>query len=422
MREYLRPGGDKGMKLLVLSQYFWPEGFRINDVVRSCVEKGLDVQVLTAKPNYPGGKVFDGYRAAGCSREEWGGAKVSRVPIVPRGKSGGIRLAANYLSFILSGLVFGPWLLRRRAADVIFVYAPSPLLQAIPALLLGRLKKCPVVLWVQDLWPESLEATGHVRNPVILRFVEGWIRFIYRHTELILVQSRAFETPVRTLAPGKKIVYYPNSVEEAFLRPADDACPDLPVLNSGFTVLFAGNVGAAQAMEVIVGAAELLRGYPDIHFVVVGQGSRWEWLQQQAGLLGLANIHLPGRFPVEAMPGMMSKASVLLVTLTDQPIFAMTVPAKIQAYMAVGRPIIACLNGEGARLVGEADAGIAVAAEDSKGLAEAVLRFYEMSPEQRNRFGENGRRYFQDHFDHDKLMDELIRHLECAISEHKARQ
>lgn len=422
MRECLQPRGDTGLKLLVLSQYFWPESFRINDVVRSCVEKGLDVQVLTAKPNYPGGQVIEGYHAGGCSREEWGGAKVSRIPIIPRGSSGGVRLAANYLSFILSGLVFGPWLLRRQTADVIFVYAPSPLLQAIPALLVGRLKKCPVVLWVQDLWPESLEATGHVRNPVVLRFVEAWIRFIYRHTDLILVQSRAFETPVRALAPGKKIAYYPNSVEEVFLRPANGACPDLPVLNSGFTALFAGNVGTAQATEVIVGAAELLRDYPDIHFVVLGQGSRWEWLQQQTRSLGLANIHLPGHFPVETMPGIMSKASVLLVTLTDQPIFAMTVPAKIQAYMAVGRPIIACLNGEGARLVGEADAGIAVQAEDAKGLAEAVLRLYEMSPEQRNRLGENGRRYFQDHFDNDKLMDELIRHLECAISEYRARQ
>lgn len=406
------------MKLLVLSQYFWPESFRINDLLRSCVEKGLEVQVLTGKPNYPGGKVFAGYRAAGCGREAWGGAKVSRVPIVPRGKAGGLRLAVNYLSFILSGLVFGPWLLRRQDTDVIFVYAPSPLLQAIPALWLGWLKKCPVVLWVQDLWPESLEATGHVRNPVILRFVEWWIRFIYRHTDLILVQSRAFEAPVRALAPGKKIAYYPNSVEDAFLRPGDGACPDLPVLNAGFTVLFAGNVGTAQAMEVIIGAAELLRDHRDIHFVVVGQGSRWEWMRQQAGSLGLANIHLPGRFPVEAMPGMMSKASVLLVTLTDQPIFAMTVPAKIQAYMAVGRPIIACLDGEGARLVEEAEAGIAVAAGDVQGLAEAVLRIYAMPQEKRIELGENGRRYYSKHFNHHKLVDELIHHLENAIVEY----
>jgi glycosyltransferase involved in cell wall biosynthesis len=211
-------------------------------------------------------------------------------------------------------------------------------------------------------------------------------------------------------------------VEELFLRPADGTSPDLPVLNSGFTVLFAGNVGTAQAMEVIVGAAELLRTHTDIHFVVVGLGSRWEWLQQQSGLRGLANIHLPGRFPMEAMPGMMSKASALLVTLTDQPIFAMTVPAKIQAYMAAGRPIIACLNGEGARLVSEADAGIAVPAGDSQGLAEAVLQLFEMPLERRDRFGENGRRYFLDHFDHDKLVGEMIRHLEGAIVEYGVKQ
>lgn len=410
------------MKLLVLTQYFWPESFRINDLVRSCVEKGLDVQVLTAKPNYPDGKVFDGYRALGCSREEWGGVKVSRVPIIPRGKGGAGRLAANYLSFILSGLIFGPWLLRRQDIDVIFVYAPSPLLQAIPALLLGWLKKCPVVLWVQDIWPESLEATGYVRNPAILRFVEWWIRFIYKHTDLILVQSRAFEGPVRVLAPGKKINYYPNSVAETFLSLDGGACAGLPVPDSGFTVLFAGNIGTAQAVEVIVGAAELLRGYPDIHFVVVGHGSRWEWLSQQARSLGLANIHLPGRFPLETMPGMMAKASALLVTLADQPIFSLTVPAKIQAYMAVGRPIIACLNGEGARLVGEADAGLVAAAGDSRGLAEAVLQLYEMPLEQRRRLGENARRYFQIHFEHGKLMDDLLHHLECAILEHKTTQ
>lgn len=410
------------MKLLVISQYFWPEEFRINDIVKSCVTRGHEVEVLTAQPNYPSGEVFDGYSAGGCSSEKWAGARISRLPIIPRGKAGGIRLVANYLSFILSGLLLGPALLRGRQADVIFVYAPSPLLQAIPALFLGWLKQCPVVLWVQDLWPESLEATGHVRNRAALRFVEQWIRFIYRHTDLVLVQSRAFEAPVAALAPGKRIAYFPNSVEEIFLRSADCSSPDLPMLNFPFSVLFAGNVGTAQAMEVVVGAAELLRAHTDIYFVVVGHGSRWEWLQQQAKERGLMNIHLPGRFPVAAMPGMMANASVLLVTLKDQPIFALTVPAKVQAYMAVGRPIIACLNGEGARLVTEANAGLAVAAEDAQGLAGAVLRLFEMSQAQRDQLGENGRQYFLAHFDHEKLVDELIIHLEGAVSAAGARQ
>lgn len=407
------------MKLLVLTQYFWPEGFRINDVVRSCVDKGLDVQVLTAKPNYPGGTIFEGYRASGFSRESWGGVKVTRIPIIPRGRSGGFRLAANYLSFILSGLLFGPWLLRNQVIDVIFVYAPSPLLQAIPALWLAWLKRCPVVLWVQDLWPESLEATGHVRNPVVLRFVAWWIRFIYRHTDLILIQSRAFEASIHALVPGKKVVYYPNSVEEVFLRSAERPSQVLlPALDGCFSVLFAGNVGTAQGMEVIAGAAEILKDQAGIHFVVVGDGSRWQWLRQQAQSRRLTNLYLPGRFPVEAMPGMMSRASVLLVTLTDKPIFAMTVPAKIQVYLAVGRPIIACLNGEGARLVEEAEAGIAVAAGDAQGLARAVRELYAMSQEKRIELGENGRRYHSQHFNHENLVADLIRHLENTIVEY----
>lgn len=410
------------MKLLVVSQYFWPEGFRINDIVRSCVERGVEVDVLTAKPNYPGGKVFEGYRAAGCQRESWAGARVSRVPIIPRGRASGAWLAANYLSFIFSALLLGPWLLRGRKADAIFVYAPSPLLQAIPAIFLGWLKRCPVILWVQDLWPESLAATGHVRSPLVLRLVKACVRWIYRHVDLILVQSRAFEAPVSALAPGREIVYYPNSVEEVFLRSAVTADSGQLLPLPGFSVLFAGNVGTAQAMETIVGAAERLRDYPDIRIVVVGDGSRREWLRQQAESCRLGNLHLPGRFPVEAMPGMMSRASVLLVTLSDQVIFSLTVPAKIQAYMAVGRPIIACLNGEGARLIAEADAGLAVAAEDAQGLATAVLRLYQMSEEQRNRLGENGRRYFRDHFDHDKLVNELIRHLEGAVADFGGRR
>jgi glycosyltransferase involved in cell wall biosynthesis len=182
-------------------------------------------------------------------------------------------------------------------------------------------------------------------------------------------------------------------------------------LNDGFAVVFAGNVGVGQAVEVIVDAAILLKAYPDIRFVVFGQGSRWDWMCDQVRQHGLTNLHLPGRFPMETMPGLMAKAAALLVSLADQPIFAATVPNKVQAYMAAGRPILACLNGEGARLVDDAKAGITVRAEDAQGLADAVLRLYEMPPEEREVIGANGRRYFKEHFDHDRLTDELIGYL-----------
>ena len=401
------------MRVLVVSQYFWPEGFRINEVVRTLVEKGVEVDVLTGKPNYPEGTIFDGYRAWGTQVESWGGATVFRVPLFPRGARSAWRLALNYLSFVVTGTIFGPWLLRKRQYDVVFVYGLSPILLTIPAIFLSWIKRRKLIVWVQDLWPDSLAATGYVRSPGVLRGVKWVVRWIYRHTDLLLVQSHAFQVPVAALAPGKSIVYYPNSVDVMFCEPpaADVVLPDVPAMDEGFPVVFTGNVGAGQAVEVMVDAAELLKPYPEISLVVFGKGSRWDWMREQVQARALTNLHLPGRFPVNTMPGLMQKAGALLVTLADEPIFAVTVPNKVQAYMAAGRPILACLNGEGARLVIEAGAGLSVPAGDAKSLAAAVLQIYRMSFEQRTEMGANGRRYFKTHFDHNKLVDELMQHL-----------
>lgn len=401
------------MKLLIVSQYYWPESFRINDVAKTLLEKGIEVEVLTGKPNYPRGEFFSGYRAWGCQRETHLGVSINRIPLLARGQRT-VRLVGNYLSFVVSGLLFAPWMLRKKRFDVVFVYAPSPILQAIPAIFLGRLKKCPVVLWVQDLWPESLSATGHVQNLVVLKLVERVVRFIYCHVELLLVQSRAFEAPVRDLASGTPIVYYPNSINDTFAIPAADATPPVTGLGEGFSVMFAGNIGVAQAVSVIVEAASLLRACTDIHFVVLGEGNSREWMLNEVQQRGLTNLHLPGRFPVETMPGLMQKASALLVTLADKPIFAATVPSKVQAYMAAGRPIIACLNGEGARLITEAGAGLATPAEDARALVDTVLHLYGLSPGERKKMGDNGRRYYQEHFDHDHLVNQLIGHLQSV--------
>lgn len=405
------------MKLLIVSQYFWPESFRINEIAVTLQEKGIEAEVLTGKPNYPRGDLFAGYHAWGCQQETYQGMSISRIPLLPR-KKGGWRLALNYLSFVFSGLLFAPWTLRGKRFDVIFIYAPSPILQAIPAIFIGRLKGCPVVLWVQDLWPESLSATGHVHNRLVLKLVERVVRFIYRHTDLLLVQSHAFVAPVRALASATPIAYYPNSVDDSFAAPSKGELPAVKGLGAGFSVMFAGNIGSAQAVEVIVAAAELLKQHSDIHFVVLGEGSRWDWMRQQAQQLGLDNLHLPGRFPVETMPGFMQQASALLVTLADQEIFKATIPSKVQAYLAAGRPILACLNGEGAELVTAAGAGLAVPAEDGTALAEAILQLYRMPPQEREAMGERGRLYYAQHFAHDMLVDQLIMHLRSAC-DHK---
>lgn len=396
----------------MVTQYFWPESFNINSLVQSIKQRGHQIDVLTGKPNYPAGEIYSGYNALGCDFETWKGIEIYRIPIIARGEKSGFRLALNYLSFVVSGLILAPWMLRRKQYDAIFVYAPSPIFQAIPASFIGWIKKCPVALWVQDLWPESAQATGYVRSPWLLKLLERMVRFVYRHTDLLLVQSRAFQAPVAALASGKPIAYYPNSVEPGFYDPPLMTLPDIPGLAGEFSVLFAGNVGAGQAVEVIVDAAEKLRENPDIQFVVLGSGSRWDWMREQAQARGLTNLHLAGRYPVETMPGLMRQASALLVTLADQPIFSATIPSKVQAYMAVGRPILACLNGEGARLVSEANAGFAIPAEDADALADAVLRLYRMTAEERGQMGLNGRAYYKEHFDHDRLVAQLINQLQ----------
>lgn len=404
------------MKILVSSQHFWPEDFRINDLVQALVERGLKVDVLTGKPNYPEGRYFPGYRGWGCQQEHWSGATVFRIPLVARGSGRALRLVINYLSFIGGGLIFAPWLLRRRSYSLVFVYASSPLLQAIPAIFLGWLKRCPVIVWVQDLWPESLVATGYVRNRLVLAGVGRIVRFIYRHSDLLLVQSRAFEPSVAAAAPGKTIVYYPNAVEALFCAPPRGEQSVVAGLGTGFPVVFAGNIGAAQAVDVIVEAASLLENYADIRFVVLGGGSRRDWLRREVQARGLTNVYIPGRYPVEAMPGILRKASALLLTLADKPIFSVTVPSRLQTYMAAGRPILASVNGEGARLVMEAEAGLATPAGESRALADAVLQLFRMSPAEREKMGNNGRRYSSQHFDRTLLVDRLLDHFGSVTS------
>lgn len=404
----------------MLTQYYWPENFRINELVPALQEKGITVEVLTGKPNYPRGVVFEGYRAWGCVQEKHMGVPVYRVPVVPRAR-GVIRLVLNYLSFILSGIFFGGWQLRGKGYDAIFVFAPSPILQAIPAIWLGWLKKAPVLLWVQDLWPESLSSTGHVTHHAVLKIVEHVVRWIYRKVDLLLVQSKAFIPRVKALGADTPIIYYPNSFIESINDNVDSqvACQGF---DCTFPILFAGNLGSAQAVEVVLEVATKLNDVADVCFVMVGEGSRRNWMMQQALERGLTNIVFPGPFPVDAMPVLMGKAAALLVTLADTEIFRLTIPSKVQAYLAAGRPIIACLNGAGADIVMEARAGVTVPAEDGAALASTISALCDVPEAERAQMGVNGRSYYEKNFSQDKLVGELIEHFEQTVRDYLGKK
>lgn len=397
------------MRILVVSQHFWPENFRINELVQALQTKGVAIEVLTGKPNYPRGQIFKGYRAWGCQLENFNGVPVFRIPIIPRSR-GYIQIVINYLSFILSGIIFGVWLLRGRRYDAVFVFATSPILQAIPAIWIGWLKKCPIVVWVQDLWPDSLSATGYVKNKSILKVVERIVKWIYRKSDLLLVQSKAFVPKVQSLAGKSPVIYYPNSFSEQKLD-TQDALSICPEFDCEFPVLFAGNIGSAQSIEVILDAAALVSDIKDMRFMMVGEGSRRSWMIEQVKARGLTNIDFLGSFPVNVMPYLMARAKVLLVTLADSEIFRLTVPSKVQSYLAAGRPIVACMNGAGADIIVESKSGIATPAEDANALARSLRLLHNMPESERVQMGTNGRHFFEQNFTHEKLVSELMQHL-----------
>lgn len=396
------------MHVLVISQYFWPEDFRINDVVRGLAGRGHQVTVLTGRPNYPGGKLFPGYGQFNRRVEEYEGARILRVPLTTRGQNSGLRLALNYLSFAASASLFGPFLCTGKY-DAILVFEPSPVTIGIPARILASLKRLPMLFWVQDLWPESLEATGAVKSLLILGLVKRLVSWIYRGCDRILVQSEAFVEPVKQFdVPPGKIGYLPNSAEAVY-KPAEKS--DLPAgatLPEGFCIMFAGNIGAAQSFETILSAAELLRDHKSIHWVILGDGRQAEWVREEVTRRKLANcFHLMGRFPVDSMPAWFAHADAMLVTLKRSPIFALTIPSKVQSYLACAKPVVAAIDGEGARIVDISGAGLSAPAEDAQALADAVLSLYKMPDEERVAMGRNGLAYFKDNFARDLLLDRL---------------
>jgi colanic acid biosynthesis glycosyl transferase WcaI len=395
------------VRIWIITQYFHPENFGINQVAAALVGRGHAVTVLTGMPNYPSGRFAPAYRWWRVEREVYAGASVVHLPIIPRGDGTAFRLAVNFLSFAAIATISAPFLLRGRP-DAIFVYQPSPLTVTFPAMVLSWLRRAPIVLWVQDLWPESLILADIPPSPLVLRIIARVARFVYRRCALILLQSPAYSGPIRAAAPHVPLRYFPNSADPRY-RPLDTPPEALrpAELPPGFRVLFAGNIGAAQDFETIVAAAEQVRHVPEIQWVIIGEGRRKEWLQNQITTRKLGGtVHLINPLPSELMPHYFAFAHGLLLTLAAR-VAALTIPTKLQAYLACGRPIIAAIDGEAARILRESGAGLTCEPGNAGALAAVVQTLYQMSPGQRDKMGSAGRRCFEREFALDLLMDRL---------------
>jgi colanic acid biosynthesis glycosyl transferase WcaI len=409
-----------GLRIAIVTQYFWPEEFRINDLAWELVRRGHEVQVLTGHPNYPSGHFFPGYGGLVPRTEEATGAKLCRVPLLPRKRGTGPQLLLNYLSFAASASLFGPGMVRGQI-DVVLAFEPSPVTVAAPALSLARVKRAPALMWVQDLWPDTLGAMGVLAGRLQHRAALLASSALHRALDGHLVQSRGYLEPLRAQGVASaRLSYVPNWAEE-FYRPVvvpDDA-PQRLEMPDGLNILFAGNLGVSQGLDVVLGAAERLADVDDLHWVFLGTGRQERWLRDQVTSRGLADkVHLLGRRPVTEMPTWFALADVLLASLKPEPVYRLTLPSKLQTYLACGKPILASLDGEGARVVEESGAGLVVPAGDPSALASAARRLLlETDAGHRAEMGRRGLAYAREHFDRVRVIDRIEGLLHDAVAQ-----
>lgn len=396
------------MRILILTQWYPPEpAMLLQELALSLQARGHQVTVLTGFPNYPAGQLYPGYSVRLRQRETLAGVPVVRVPLYPEHSQSGLRRALNYLSFSLSSTALGPWLVRR--PDVLFVYHP-PLTIGIPAYVLSRLWRVPFVYQIQDMWPETLAATGMFNNQRLLGWIGRFARWVYGKAHSILVISPGFRQNLLDKGvPAEKIHVVSNWVDPSTYYRAE---PDQQLaaelgLTGHFNVIFAGNMGEAQGLETVVEAARLLRDDPQIQFVLVGDGIALPRLQQLVAQHGLANVRFLGRHPAHEMPRLYALADALLVHLKDDALFRITIPHKTLAYLGSGKPILAAVAGDVAELVESIGAGMTCPPQNPVALAAAIRRLQAVPAGQRQAMGERGAQAAQTRFSRDRLTGEI---------------
>ncbi|WP_323019476.1 glycosyltransferase family 4 protein [Pararhodobacter sp.] len=383
-------------RLIILTQWFDPEptpkGLAF---AQRMAEQGFQVEVVTGFPNYPGGTVYPGYRIRPLRREQHGQVLVTRLALYPSHDTGKIGRILNYLSFFLSAFVYLTFGARR--ADVFYVYHP-PLTTALAAACAGWLRRTPFLVDIQDLWPDTLRATGMIGNSRILRVVDWLCRWVYRRAAHIVVLSNGFRNLLTARGvPAERISVIPNWADESAPNEQVEATGQVLGPPGPFRVLFAGNMGPAQDLDTVLDAATLLADAPNIELCLLGSGLETDRLTARRTAEGIDNVRfLPRVSPIEAQ-ACLRAADALLVHLRDDPLFAITIPSKTQAYLVAGRPVIMAVAGDAADMIRSAEAGVATRPGDPEELAKAIRDLASLAPEERAVMGANGQRFYYSH-------------------------
>ncbi len=397
--------------ILLISQYFYPEPFRVNDMAAEWVKRGYKVTVLTGIPNYPMGKFYDGYDYRHKRRECWNGVDIIRIPLIPRGNSrnkllNAAGMAANYLSFIVSGR---GWVKKNNVkADLVFTVEVSPMTQALIGTWYKKRYHVPAYLYVQDLWPENVVTVTGIQSKAVIGPINRMVDKIYRETDEIFTTSPSFVKAIvnrKTKVDRKKVHYWPQYAEE-FYRPMPrqniDGIPD----DGSFKIAFTGNIGTAQGLGILPETARLLKT-ENVKFIIVGDGRFLPELERQIEKRRVREkfILLP-RVPASRIPEILSACNAGFISFAQTPLWEMTIPAKLQSYMACGKAIIASASGETKRIIQEAECGVCCEIGNAQALADGIKKLIRADCQD---MGRKARKYFRENFDKKKLMDQMDR-------------
>lgn len=395
------------MRILLVTQYFYPEVFKGNDIAFELSKRGNKVDVLCGIPNYPDGSYYKGYGIFSKRFENINGVRVYRAFQFPRGKSSKVMMVLNYLSFPITAcldiLFYFVW----KKYDIVFVQQLSPVFHALPAVFFKKLKNVPLYMWTLDIWPDALKSAAGIHNPKIINVVDKVVRHVYDNCDKILISSKQFEPLIVSKGNYKeKLIYFPNWSDDILSMPDDYEIPQLP---EGFKIMVAGNMGSAQNPDAIARVMLGLKDVLEVKWVFVGGGSKLEWLKDFINENGLSDKAVClGQYPFKAMPAFYKQADAMLVTLrAGFPHLEAVVPARLQSYMSAGRPVLAMIGCGGVDIVEEADCGYAVPAGDADALVKVIREKVLSDKEAFARLGENSRKYYEENFRMDMCIDNL---------------
>ena len=392
--------------ILVISQFFYPEQFRINDMCCEWIKRGYRVTVLTGIPNYPQGKSYDGYGLLKKRKEKWNGIDIIRIPEIPRGKSS-IGVIFNYLSFPISGFFWNTF--TEINADYVFMFETSPMTQCVIGVWYAKKHKVPLYLYAQDLWPENVEVVTGIHSPIVIEPIQKMVDYIYKNCTQIFVTSPSFVKAVcdrKKRVPQEKVHYWPQYAEEFYVPLEREKVEEIPDTKK-FKIVFTGNVGYAQGLDILPRTAAILKNkQKEVLFCIVGEGRYLEEFKTEIGKLGVAEMFcLIPRQPANRIPQLLAACDAAFLSFMETKLFEMTIPAKLQSYMACGMPVIAAASGESKRVIDEAECGICSPSGDEKALAESIEIIIQYSEDKMEIMKRNARKYFEDNFDKKKLLD-----------------